>query len=61
MPKHNHVLPLSQENVEAYVPNIGVVGSGLTWRKRSSEITGGDQPISLMQPYIGVKFIVRYK
>ena len=61
MPNHRHGIPLSKADYEAYAPNEGGVDRGTNYWGRDTLAVGGDQPMSLMQPYIGVKFIVRYK
>lgn len=61
MPNHRHGIPLSKATYESYSPNEAGVNRGANYWGRDTLAVGGDQPISLMQPYVGVKFIVRYK
>lgn len=61
MPKHGHNVKFGRKDL--YVDNSGksFVTTGTSGFDRGADPAGGDQPMSLMQPYIGVKFIVRYK
>ena len=61
MPKHGHNIKFGRRDL--YVDNYGVsfATTETSGFDRGADPTGGDQPISLMPPYIGVKFIVRYK
>lgn len=61
MPKHNHNLSLGRVDGDGSYKTTAFLTPGTSWNERDTATVGGDQPMSLMPPYIGVKFIVRYK
>lgn len=61
MPKHSHNLSLGRKNGDGSYKDTEFLTAGTDWKERVTATAGGDQPMSLMPPYIGVKFIVRYK